>query len=66
MRGRKWDSPLDKDKEMEQSNTVPKSIYREYLSHPLGLTLSTPSLFFLQIKVDKIRWIYPDGYCMGG
>ena len=29
---------------MGQSHTTPLSICKEYLNHPLGLTLSTPSL----------------------
>ena len=29
---------------VEQSSTVPQSIYKEDLNHTLGLTLSTPGL----------------------
>ena len=34
---------MDKDM-VEQSHTTPYSIWKEYLNHPLGLTLSTPGL----------------------
>ena len=44
-------SNVDKD-------TVPQSIYKEYLNHPLSLTLSTPGLvFFLVSTEDKILYL---------
>ena len=36
-------SHVDKDM-VEQSHTTPYTICKEYLNHPLGLTLSTPGL----------------------
>ena len=38
----------------EQSHTTPYSICKEYLNHPLGLTLSTPSLvIFTFLSAEK-------------
>ena len=31
----------------------PKSIYKEYLNHPLGLTLLTPSLVIIIIIINR-------------
>ena len=45
-------SHVDKDM-VEQSHTTPKSICKEYLNHPLGLTLSTPGL---------VSHYYPDSH----
>ena len=36
-------SHVDKDM-VEQSNTTPLCLCKEYLNHPLGLTFSTPGL----------------------
>ena len=46
-------------KDQVQSNTVPQPIYKEYLNHPLGLTLSTPGLVLLLFLADKIEMAKP-------
>ena len=44
---------LPRDKGMvEQSHTNPESICKEYLNHPLGLTLSTPGLVCFNFRVQ--------------
>ena len=35
---------------VEQSQTTPESICKEYMNHPLGLTLSTPGLVSYQFQ----------------
>ena len=38
---------------VEQSSTVPNTIYKEYLNHTLGLTLSTPGLvIYIDVDID--------------
>ena len=40
---------------VEQSHTTPLSICKEYLSHPLGLTLSTPGRVVISFVVPVIN-----------
>ena len=56
--GTKCRSPIfcvDKDM-VEKSHTTLYSICKEYLNHPLGFTLSTPSLvFFYFVRIINIE-----------
>ena len=42
---------------VERFHTTPKSIGKEYLNHPLGLTLSTPGLVLVLISEDHF-WLH--------
>ena len=46
-------SHVDKDM-LEQSYTIPQSISKEYLIHPLGLTLSTPGLVNIHNHLNRV------------
>ena len=57
-------SHVDKDI-LKQSRTIPQSIYKEYLNHPLGLTLSTLGLvvYYFHLLRNFIFLCAPDGLC---
>ena len=45
------------DKNMvEQSSTVPLSIYKEYLNPALGLTLSPPGLVAFKVSFPSVKY----------
>ena len=47
-------SHVDKDM-VEQSHTTPQSICKQYLNHPLGLTLSTTSLVLCLFQFTRFQ-----------